>query len=195
MAREQDPRERRLESLEARIHQSASTPDPSLYHQLGDVYADLGDGAKALEAYGQAIDGFLASGRVQVAVAICTKVIRRYPKVTRTHFTAACISMHSGRMQDAFRQLDDYVKAALASKSTAIAIPRLRAMAGLFVDPGVRKELGNRLARVGDDEADRVREGSPPATATMISAQKRSEMLLQLARSGPDEMWTGWLPS
>jgi hypothetical protein len=195
MAREQDPREQKLDSLRTRIQQSTGTPDPTLYHQLGDVYSDLGDASRALEAYGQAIDGFLASARVQVAMAICTKVVRRYTKVTRTHFTAACISLYLGRVPDALRSLDDYVKAALASDSTGIAIPRLRSMATLMVDANMRQELANRLARLGDDEAERVRDGNPPAAATLLSTQKRGEMLLQLARSGPDEMWSAWLPT
>lgn len=195
MPREQDPRERRLDSLRSRIRDSTAAPDPTLYHQLGDVYGDMGDTAQALEAYGQAIDGFLASGRVQVAMAICTKVIRRFPKVTRTHFTVACISLYVGRLQDALNAFDDYVKAALASKSTEIAIPRMRSLASLMVDPSLRMELGNRLARLGDDEADKVRRGPPPAAATTLTQQQRSEMLLQLARSGPDQMWGGWLES
>ena len=195
MAREEEERVRRLESLSARIRDSGETADPSLYHQLGDVYGDLGDSSKALHAYGRAIDGFLATSRVQVAMAICTKVVRRYAKVTRTHFTAACISLYLGRVPEALRSLDEYVKAALASNSTGIAIPRLRSLASLIVEPARRQELGNLLARLGDDEADRVRRGPPPATAATLTEQRRNEMLLQLATAGPEQMWGSWLGS
>jgi hypothetical protein len=191
----QDPRAAKLDSLNARIRESSGTPDPTLYHQLGDVYGDMGDSSQALRAYGQAIDGFLASGRVQVAMAVCTKVLRRYLNVTRTHFTAACISFYLGRVPDALRSLNAYAKAALKSQSTGIAIPRLRTLANLFTDRTLRQELGSLLAQLGDDEAERVRSGDPPASASTLTDAQRGEMMLQLARSGPDQMWAGWLPS
>jgi hypothetical protein len=190
-----DPRADKLDSLQNRIRESAGTPDPTLYHQLGDVYGDMGDGGQALRAYGQAIDGFLASARVQVAMAVCTKVVRRYTDVTRTHFTAACISLYLGRVPDALRSLDSYVKAALKSQSTGIAIPRMRSLASLIADRNLRQELGNLLAQLGDDEADRVRSGAAPPSASTLTDEKRGQLLLQLARSGPDQMWSGWLQS
>jgi hypothetical protein len=196
MTRENDTLARRRQAIQKRIDESPTTPDPSLYHQLGDVHAEMGERKEALAAYGRAIDGFLMSARAQVAMAICTKVIRRYPGVTRTHFTLACTAMFIGRMEDGLDALENYVDSALASSTVGMAIPRLRFMAGLMLDRNVRRRIGDLLERMGDDEADRVRIGDPPSSAAALTTEQRGELLLDLARWGSETVWSGyWLPS
>ena len=136
-------------------------------------------------------------GLVARARAIHDRVVTldTHNDIDPAHFTAACISFYLGRVPDALRSLNAYVKAALKSQSTGIAIPRLRTLANLFTDRTLRQELGGLLAQLGDDEAERVRSGDPPASASTLTDAQRGEMMLQLARSGPDQMWGGWLPS
>jgi hypothetical protein len=193
---EQDgPLARKLEALLARAHASASSdPDPTLHHQLGDVYAELGRRPEALTHYGKAIDGFMSSGRVSVAVAICTKVVKRYPNVTRTHFTLGCGAMHQGRVEESLRSLSSYVDAALASDTTGMAIPRMRLLAALCVDRDLRVKVGGLLERLGDEEFQKVTQGEAPPHTASLSKEKRQELLIELATSGSDAVWSGyWL--
>ena len=185
----------KLAALQSRIQQSPSTPDPSLYHQLGDVYAELGQRADALDAYGKALDGFLASGRAGVGVAICKKVIGRYPDVTRTYFTLACCQLAQGRTPEGVEALEAYVSATRIGNTTQRAIPRLRFMASLVPDEIIRHKISELLARVGDDQADRVGRGES-AQATTLSNEKRTQLMLEIALSGADVVWQSyWLPT
>jgi hypothetical protein len=186
----------RLAETQKRVDESGSPPEPTLLHQLGDICAELGRRPHALDAYGRAIDGFLMTGRLQVALAICHKVIRRYASVTRTHFTVGCIAFHLGRTEEALHALDAYVTAALASETASMAIPRLRFLAALIVDRNVRASLGALLTRLGDDGADRVSRGDPPSAAASLTEEKRASLLIAVAVSGSDTVWSRyWMPS
>jgi hypothetical protein len=186
---------RKLEGLLARVQQSApGAPDPTLQHQLGDVYADLNRRTEALGAYGRAIDGFLTSGRVSVGLAVCNKVIKRFAGVTRTHFTVGCCLLYLGRTDEALRAFAAYAQATIKSDTTSLAIPRLRFLAKILTDANVRGTLAGFLEQVGDDEADRVRRGDPSAHAMTLTPEKRAELLIQLATWGADALWsTFWL--
>ena len=192
---EQAALEKKLNALLARAHDSASAePDPSLQHQLGDVYTELHRGPEALAAYGKAIDGFLAAGKASVVAVVCSKVIKRYPTVTRTHFTLACCLLHAGRVDDALQALDAYTRATLRSNTTGLAIPRLRFLTEVFTESEVRQRLAGMLARVGDDQAERIAQGNPPVHAANLAPEKRRELFLEMATWGSDALWSGyWL--
>ena len=165
-----------------------------VFNQIGELYAQLEEQKESLKAYGKAIDAYIETGKVPVATALCSKVVRRFPNVTRTHFTMSCLALHQGLRNEAVHSLTAYADNAVLGNTQALAIPRLRFLAAGVSDPAVRRAIAEQMAKLGDLEgSQKVREKTLPTSPGLINADL-AKVLLDAARWDSDALWASyWL--
>jgi tetratricopeptide (TPR) repeat protein len=153
--RSPDPRRAEIAELEERLRTAPRDSRAKLYNRLGDLYLHIGDQKKAIAYFGEGIDAYLESGHFDPAAALCRKLIGSEPRVIRARCTLAFLSLGKGFVEEAEREIDDYVRAAVQTGKTAYAVSRLRMMAEATYHEGIRELLAAHLEQLGDDEGAR----------------------------------------
>jgi tetratricopeptide (TPR) repeat protein len=84
--------------------------DVAMYNRAGDVAMRVGDGARAVQYYERAIDGYAAGGLLNNAIAVCNKVLRHAPDNASTHYTLAVLHAKQGFKGDAKHHFVEYAE-------------------------------------------------------------------------------------
>jgi hypothetical protein len=165
-----------------------------LHNQAGDLLARAGEDQEALREYGKAIDAYIADEQIQLAVATCTKIIRRAPNVTRAHFTLACLFLYQGHRIEALRSIEAYGAAASVGGTQNMVLPRLRFLAKCVADPQVRAFIADQLTHLGDPAGARMVRDSPPPSVEGLIDPDRQPLLLEAATLDSGTVWAEfWL--
>lgn len=105
----------------------------------------------ALSLYGDAIDGYLESGRDRAAEVVCREVLNAYPHVVRARRTLALIALGRGEAQEAAALLQTYAETAKRFGEERLTRTSLRAM-GLLSGLGpVQQQAIAELRALGDE--------------------------------------------
>jgi tetratricopeptide (TPR) repeat protein len=156
--------------------------DARFHNRAGDLCVEYGQGTRALECYDRSIDAYLEAGRHNAAAAVVRKLLRIAPDAVRARCTLAWLSIGRDRLDDARREIDDYVDAATATGRGHLAGSHLRMMGRLSPDLAFREFVAERLRRVGDDEGARTLEDEPLQHPP--DPAERWSRVLDAARSG-----------
>lgn len=164
---------RRIRKLASRADSASAPYRASLCARAGDLARDAGLRDEALQWYGEAIDGYLMSGRGRAAELVCERVLAAYPEVVRARYTLALIAIGHGDTALATLRVRDYTQAMRRGREEEqkVAVTALLELATVTPDPAIRGEIARGLELVGEREvAVRVREGrAAPAEITSWS--------------------------
>jgi hypothetical protein len=188
-----------LASIHEQIERATTAYQPNLLTRAADACAQAGEQARALVYYGQAIDGYLATGRNHAASAVCRKILQLSPTAVRARCTLAWLALARGDGRHAAIEMRSYVEAARAAGQVQLATKQLVLLARAASSPEVREAIGVELLSLGrsDESAAMVRSlfaaGDSSAVAVEhdpsdIWAQAHRAVTLtpyDLAQSGP----------
>jgi tetratricopeptide (TPR) repeat protein len=146
-----------LAELEAQVTGAARDYQATILARAADRCVSAGDDDRALGYFGRAIDAYLEFGYFDVAAALCRRVIELFPQVVRTRCTLAFLSLGRGLphlpfndlLQDARREIGDYVHAARRAGLEELAAERLFLMADSTDSPEIRELIGECLRELG----------------------------------------------
>lgn len=148
---------RHLEYLEDKAARASYGMDAYIFNEAGDLCVAVDREFEARRYFGRAIDGFLDSGRFDVAHAIARKILRLYPEVVRARCTLAWISIGKGIRPVMAKSLRDYASAARELGMERPLVRELGWMADIVSDKDMLLEMGEWLLDSGASaEADRV---------------------------------------
>lgn len=147
----------RLRTLEKRAKKAPFGAAAYAYNVAGDLCAGAARGPDAKRYFGQAIDSFLDSGRLDVAGAVARKVLRLYPDVVRARCTLAWIAIGRGIRPEVLQAINGYADAARARRVENGLVRELHRMGVFVTDRHVLEEIANLLLDLGaDTEADTI---------------------------------------
>lgn len=139
----------RLRSLEKRAKKAPFGAAAYAYNVAGDLCASAARSRDAKQYFGQAIDSFLDTGRLDVAGAVARKVLRLYPDVVRARSTLVWIAIGRGIRPEVLQALRSYADAALARGMEEGLIRELERMGGVVTDREVLEEIAWLLLDLG----------------------------------------------
>lgn len=123
----------------------------------GDEWAKGGDRERALAAYGEALDLYLAEGLPVIAASVAQRMIRRFPDVVRARLTLAVLSLTEGLrvlspaiLNSCRPDFEAYVRAAREAGREEMAARQLRAFAEATESSAVREQISELLQVLGD---------------------------------------------
>lgn len=181
--------EKRLQSLEQQAEIALPGFDAQFFHRAGDLCADARED-RAVSYYGRAIDAYLRAGRYNAAGAVCRKLLGISPGAVRARCTLAWLSIGKGRLSDAQRDVDEYVRAAVAAGDADLAREQLRMMAEAIHDRSLRSLLADHLQQLDDSEtAERMR--ADPGDRDEGEAEALWSRALRAALMGPEDLRGG----
>jgi len=145
--------EREIRRLERRALR-AKIPGENAFalNRAGDLCIQAGEPGMGVVYYGRAINHYLELDLCDAARAVCRKLLRVRPEAVRARSTLAWISIRSSLIQDAERQVEDYVQAAIRAAQEETATVHLRHMADATVAPSLREEIALHLMSLGEYE-------------------------------------------
>jgi len=149
-----------LAELEAQVAGAARDYQATILARAADRCLSHGDEQRALVYFGRAIDAYLEFGYFDVAAALCRRVIELFPQVVRTRCTLAFLSLGRGLphlpftdlLQDARREIGDYVHAARRAGLEDLAAERLFLMSDATDSPEISELIGECLLELGSSE-------------------------------------------
>lgn len=123
----------------------------------GDEWAKAGDRNRALAAYGEALDLYLAEGLPVIAASVAQRMIRRFPDVVRARLTLAVLSLTEGLrvlspaiLNSCRPDFEAYVDAARQAGQQEMAARQLLEFAAATESSAVREQLAEFLQALGD---------------------------------------------
>ncbi|HUG39029.1 MAG TPA: hypothetical protein VMM12_01010 [Longimicrobiales bacterium] len=179
---------RNLQALRARAAEAAASFRPPHYLRAARLAGSLGLDSQALSLYGEAIDGYLETGRGRAAEVVCREVVEAYPQVVRARRTLVLIALGRGDAEEAAALLRDYAETAKRFGDQRLTTKSLRAM-GLISEPGpLRSRAIAELNALGDEAgAQMVMEGKGVPQDEAFDAGAWSKAL-EAALRGADEL-------
>lgn len=150
-----------LDALIAEVSQLERTlarnPDPVTrareWNRVAITADGMGEGARAKQYFGRAIDAYIEAGFYETAVALCRRFLVRYPDVVRAHCTLALLCVVRRDLGDAIEEIQTYARAARRTNTDHLAVSRLRLVASCAVDEDVRKAAVQAIGELGDSDA------------------------------------------
>lgn len=140
-----------LRKLRERAAQASPSFRPQYNLEAARLAESLGLESEALSLYGEAIDGYLESGRDRAAEVVCREVLNEYPHVVRARRTLVLIALGRGDAQEAASLLRDYAETAKQFGEERLIRTSLRAM-GLLSERGpVQTQAIAELRALGDE--------------------------------------------
>ncbi|KPK57994.1 MAG: hypothetical protein AMS21_10950 [Gemmatimonas sp. SG8_38_2] len=139
---------RAIEAYELAIESdevSGRDVDLALYNRIGDLYRRVGDVHKAVEYYEMAVDGHLAAGFYNNAIALCNKILRNKPNRHSAYLKLGKIGAAKGFLSDARRHFLEYAERMQKANKLDEAFSALIEFAGLSPDPEVRLLIADQL--------------------------------------------------
>ena len=139
---------RAIEAYELAIESdqlSGREVDLALYNRIGDLYRRVGDVHKAVEYYEMAVDGHLAAGFYNNAIALCNKILRNQPNRHSAYLKLGKIGAAKGFLSDARRHFLEYAERMQKANKLDEAFSALIEFAGLSPDPEVRLLIAEQL--------------------------------------------------
>ncbi len=117
-------------------------PDPSLYNRIGDLEMRGSDSGAAIRAYEQASDLYTEQGFFNNAIALCSKILRANPGRTSTYLRLAQLNARKNFVNDAKRNLAEYVERMDALHHRDEALSAILSFAEQFAgNPDIRPML------------------------------------------------------
>ena len=150
-AREHEQREswqRAIEEYERAIHaekREAGDVDLALYNRVGDLYRRVGNVNRAVHYYELAVDGHLAAGFYNNAIALCNKILRNQPNRHSAYLKLGKIGASKGILSDARKHFLEYAERMQRSGQLDEAFAALLEFADLSPDPEVRLMIADQL--------------------------------------------------
>ncbi len=123
--------------------------DLALYNRVGDLYRRIGDVNKAVEYYEMAVDGHLAAGFYNNAIALCNKILRNKPNFHSAYLKLGKIGAAKGFLSDARRHFLEYAERMQQAGQLDEAFSALVEFADLSPDPEVRLMIADQLIEHG----------------------------------------------
>lgn len=183
-----------IQELERHAENATTDRKGQYYNRAADLCYREGEYARSLFNYGKAVQSYMESGHFEAAPAVCRRMIARSPEVVRARATLAIISLGKGHLDDARRELDDYVRAAETAHQEHLAARRLRVIGDATGEAGVRYDVAEYLLRLGDElGADRVfgtvfAERNGLRRPLPDDEEHRWTRLLRVSRLGPSDL-------
>ena len=196
--RKKDPQKGRRGEFEGLKREARKAPLPSdrahLLNMAGDIALEIGDDAGAMSVLGEALDVYLHDRDYRAARAIGRKLLRVRSGTVRVRSTLTWLAIAQDMPEDARVALDLYVTSIKSDADRAFAVKHLTAMSEATDDPGLRREIAEHLAGIGQEDAaraitdrlqaeaegraappspERVREKWEEALARLVSPEKR----------------------
>jgi tetratricopeptide (TPR) repeat protein len=119
--------------------------DLALYNRVGDLYRRIGDVNRAVEYYEMAVDGHLAAGFYNNAIALCNKILRNKPNFHSAYLKLGKIGAAKGFLSDARRHFLEYAERMQQAGQLDAAFAALVEFADLSPDPEVRLMIADQL--------------------------------------------------
>lgn len=160
-------------------------PEPETLVMAGEIAEESGRPAEALTFYGRAVDVYLEAGFTDRAEALCVRMIEMQPRVIRTRYTLAAISVARGNVKEVRRRLADYMAAVILANAERIAVPSLLELAGSSANSKIRLLLAEALRRAGRADLGDGVEFGEAAPASRSSSERALGAALT-----PPETWT-----
>lgn len=160
--------------------------------RAGQLCANAGDVAGALQYYGRAVDAYLSIGHGREAEVLCRRIIDLKPDVVRARRTLALILLGRGDLVGAAEQVREYVAAARAAGQEELTIRQLRLMAELTADPRLKENL---LAQCRELEGNPAESPDSPTEVPHLALESeagRWMSAIRLAMTTPDEINHIW---
>lgn len=139
----------RLRSLEKRAKKAPFGAAAYAYNVAGDLCASAARPRDAKQYFGQAIDSFLDTGRLDVAGAVARKVLRLYPDVVRARSTLAWIAIGRGIRPEVLHAIHTYAEAARQRGVEDGLVRELERMGHVVNDREVLEEIAWLLLDLG----------------------------------------------
>jgi tetratricopeptide (TPR) repeat protein len=119
--------------------------DLALYNRVGDLYRRIGDINRAVEYYEMAVDGHLAAGFYNNAIALCNKILRNQPNHHSAYLKLGKIAAAKGFLSDARKHFLEYAERMQRAGQLDEAFKALVEFANLSPDPDVRLMIADQL--------------------------------------------------
>lgn len=168
----------------AAVHPERRGPEPETLLRAAEMARESGRSAEALTFYGRAVDAYIEAGLTSRAERVCMRIIDMEPKVIRTRYTLAAISVSRGNVTEVSSRLADYMAVVTLAKAENMAVPSLLELADTCANGRIRLLVAEALRRAGrPDLADGVEFGTvaPPNESS-------SERALKAALKGPEDL-------
>ncbi len=123
--------------------------DLALYNRIGDLYRRIGDSNKAVHYYELAVDGHLAAGFYNNAIALCNKILRNQPNRHSAYLKLGKIGAAKGFLSDARKHFLEYAERMQKANKLDQAFAALIEFANLSPDPEVRLVIADQLVEHG----------------------------------------------
>lgn len=139
---------RAIEAYELAIQADKRTRrdvDLTLYNRVGDLYRRVGDIGKAVHYYELAVDGHLAAGFYNNAIALCNKILRNQPNRHSAYLKLGKIGAAKGFLSDARKHFLEYAERMQKASKLDQAFAALIEFANLSPDPEVRLMIADQL--------------------------------------------------
>ncbi len=119
--------------------------DLALYNRIGDLYRRVGNVNKAVLYYDKAVDGHIAAGFYNNAIALCNKILRNKPNRHSAYLKLGKIGAAKGFLSDARKHFLEYAERMQRSGALDEAFSALIEFASLSPDPEVRLMIADQL--------------------------------------------------
>lgn len=119
--------------------------DLALYNRVGDLYRRIGNVNRAVHYYELAVDGYLAAGFYNPAIALCNKILRNQPNRHSAYLKLGKIGASKGFLSDARKHFLEYAERMQRSGQLDEAFAALVQFADLSPDPEVRLMIADQL--------------------------------------------------
>ncbi len=119
--------------------------DLTLYNRVGDLYRRVGDIGKAVHYYELAVDGHLAAGFYNNAIALCNKILRNQPNRHSAYLKLGKIGAAKGFLSDARKHFLEFAERMQKAGKLDAAFAALIEFANLSPDPEVRLMIADQL--------------------------------------------------
>lgn len=97
--------------------------------EAGDLCARAGDAGRALHYYGRALDGYLETGRLAAAEALCRRMLKVAPAAVRVRGTRMWLMAARGSIAELRSAVDEYVQAGVAAETEDLVVHQLSLLA------------------------------------------------------------------
>lgn len=170
-----------VEERTGAVHPDRARPEPRTLLRAAEMARESGRSAEALTFYGRAVDAYIEAGLASRAESVCMRIIEMEPKVIRTRYTLAAISVARGDVTEVSRRLADYMAVVILAQAEKMAVPSLLELAGTCANPTIRLLVAEALRRADrPDLADGVEFGTAAP-----AAESNSERALKAALKSP----------
>ena len=153
--RAEDGTEPQLARLEERAARASNGYESQHLLAAADLCARSGDAQRALRYYGRVMDGYLESGRLVAAEALCRRMLSAAPGTVRVRGTRMWLIAARGSVRELREAVAEYVRAGSAAAREDLVAHQLGLLAAAS-PPEVREVAAEALLNLGCfAEADR----------------------------------------